>query len=145
MALRNGTASVSKGMLWAGRGISALVVLFMILDAVEHLMTPAPVVEAFVRLGLPLRLAHPLGIIGLFCVAAYAFPRTAALGAILLTGYLGGAVAINLRAGDPMFETLFPAIFGVLAWGGIWLRDERLRALIPLKGSAGAEPGRIGE
>ena len=91
-------------------------------------------VTAFAQLGYPIGLAPVLGIIGLVCVALYAIPRTSILGAIVLTGYLGGAVASHLRVGGSLFgEVLFPVYFGVLVWGGLFLRDERLRTLIPLR------------
>jgi hypothetical protein len=126
--------SPSKKSLWAGRIASGLVVAFLLFDAVIHLMKPAPVVEAFAKLGFPLRLAVPLGIIELVCILLYVVPRTSILGAILLTGYLGGAIAIQLPTGNSLFgEVLFPVYIGVILWGGIYLRDERLRALIPLR------------
>lgn len=127
------TAPLSKKMLWTGRILSTLAVLFLLFDAIGHLIMPAPVVQAFVRIGIPLGLARPLGILEIVCVVIYLVPRASILGAILLTGYLGGAVAINWRVGDPLFETLFPVIFGTLVWGGIWFRDERLRALMPVR------------
>src|SRR5579862_8107784 len=102
--------------LWAGRILSVLAVLFLLFDAAGHLMVPAPVAEAFNRLGYPLSLSPTLGIIALVCVVVYAIPRTSILGAILLTGYFGGAVATHLRVRDPLFDTLFPIIFGVLVW-----------------------------
>ena len=119
-------------MIWAGRILSALSILFLLFDAGGHLLMPAPVVDAFKRLAFPLGLSPVLGIIQLICVALYAIPRTSILGAILLTGYLGGAVATHLRVRDPLFDTLFPIIFGVLVWAGLFLRDPRLRALIQL-------------
>ena len=118
--------------IWAGRILSSLSVLFLLFDAGGHLHMPAPVVDAFSRLAYTLGLSHALGIIQLICVVFYAIPRTSILGAILLTGYLGGAVATHLRVRDPLFDTLFPIIFGVLVWAGFFLRDARLRALIPL-------------
>src|SRR5271156_6185221 len=121
-----------KKTLWAGRILSVLALLFLLFDAAGHLIMPAPVVEAFNRLGYPLSLSPTVGIIALVCVLIYAIPRTAILGAILLTGYLGGAVATHLRVRDPLFDTIFPIIFGVLVWAGLFLRDSRLRALIPL-------------
>lgn len=96
-------------------------------------MAPAPVVEAFQHLGIPPGLAVPLGIVELVCIAIYVFPRTSVLGAVLLTGYLGGAVASHLRVGDPVFSTVFPVLIGVLLWGGLYLRDPRLRILIERK------------
>jgi hypothetical protein len=126
--------SFSKKSLWPGRIASGLVVAFLLFDAVIHLMKPAPVVEAFAKLGFPLRLAVPLGIIELVCILLYMVPRTSILGAILLTGYLGGAIAIQLPTGNSLFgEVLFPIYIGVILWGGIYLRDERLRTLIPLR------------
>jgi hypothetical protein len=121
-----------KRTLWAGRILSALSVLFMLFDTAGHLMKPAPVAEAFARLGWPLSLSPELGIIQLVCIVVYVIPRTSVLGAILLTGYLGGAVAAHVRVSDPLFDTLFPIIVGVMFWGGLFLRDQRLRALIPI-------------
>ena len=119
--------------VWAGNIVSGLGVLFMLMDGAMHLMAPAPVVEAFHQLGVPLSLAVPLGIIELLCVAVYVFPRTSVLGAVLLTGYLGGAVASHVRVGDPVFPVVFPVLIGVLFWGGLFLRDDRLRTLIVRK------------
>lgn len=127
------TAPVSKKMLWAGRIISALPALFLLMDGVMKLVKPAPVVEATVRLGYPESVILEIGIVLLVCTVLYLIPRTAILGAILLTGYLGGAVATHVRVGEGLFPVLFPVFFGVLLWGGLWLRDERLRALIPLR------------
>jgi DoxX-like protein len=94
------------------------------------LAKPAPVVEGFVRLGYPESLALGIGIVELACAVIYVIPRTSVLGAILLTGYLGGATATHVRIGEPFF---MPIILGVLVWGGLFLRDERLRALLPLR------------
>jgi len=127
------TAPASKKMLWAGRIISALPALFLLLDGIMKLVKPAPVVEATVRLGYPESVILGLGIVLLACTVLYLIPRTAILGAILLTGYLGGAVATHVRVGEGLFSVLFPVVLGVLVWGGLWLRDERLRALIPLR------------
>jgi hypothetical protein len=114
--------------------MSGLVVLFLVFDGVIKFVKPAPVVDAFAHLGWPLSLANVLGTLLLASTALYAIPRTSVLGAILLTGYLGGAVATHLRAGDPLFShVLFPTYLGVLLWGGLYLRDERLKALIPLR------------
>jgi hypothetical protein len=122
-----------KKTLWAGRIVSALAVLFLLMDGVTHLMKPAPVADAFNRLGFPLSLSVELGFIELLCVVGYVIPRTSILGAILLTGYLGGAVAIHLRVLDPVFDTIFPILIGALVWGGLYLMDTRLRALVPFK------------
>ena len=126
-------ATVSKKMLWAGRIISALPALFLLLDGIMKLVKPAPVVEATVRLGYPESVILGLGIVLIACTLFYLIPRTSILGAILLTGYLGGAVATHVRVGEGWFPVSFPIIMGVLIWGGLWLRDERLRAIIPLR------------
>jgi hypothetical protein len=130
--MQSGTqaASVSKKMLWAGRITSALPVLMLVFSGVMKLARPAPVVEGFIRLGYPESLAFGIGIVALACAVIYVIPRTSVLGAILLTGYLGGATATHVRIGEPFF---MPIILGVLVWGGLFLRDDRLRALIPLR------------
>ena len=124
------TAPVSKKMIWAGRIMSALPVLMLILSGVMKLVKPAAVVEGFVRLGYPESLTVGIGIVELACAALYVVPRTSVLGAILLTAYLGGATATHVRIGEPFF---MPILLGVLVWGGLFLRDERLRALLPLR------------
>jgi hypothetical protein len=125
---------VSKKMLWAGRIMSALPALFLLMDGVMKLVKPEPVVKATVQLGYPESVIVGLGIVLLACVILYLIPRTSVIGAILLTGYLGGAVATHVRVGDPLFtHTLFPVFFGVLLWGGLYLRDTTLRTLIPLR------------
>jgi DoxX-like family len=124
------TVPVSKKMLWAGRIVSSLPVLMLLMSGVTKLVQPAFVMEGFKHLGLPESLAVGLGILELACTIIYVIPRTAVLGAILLTGYLGGAVVTHLRVGDPFVG---PIIFGVLVWAGLFLRDKRLRALIPLR------------
>lgn len=134
--------AVSNKELWAGRVISGLVIAFMLFDAVIHLAKIAPVVKAFQDLGWPISLAVPLGIIELLCVVIYAFPRTSALGAILLTGYLGGAVVAQLRVGSPLFgETLFPVYIGILVWAGLYLREPRLRRFIPVVTTSSSTAG----
>ena len=121
-------APISKGMLWGGRIVSALVTLFMLFDGVIKVMKLAPAVEGTVRLGYPPSVVFPIGIVALVCTILYAIPRTSTLGAILLTGYLGGATATQVRVGSSAF--LFPVAVGVLAWLGLYLRDTRLRGLI---------------
>ena len=123
-------------MLWAGRILSGLPALFLLVDSVGKFVKPAPVVEGTVRLGYPESVIFPLGIVLLACTVVYLVPRTSILGAILLTGYLGGAVATHLRVGDGLFPMFFPVILGVLVWGGLFLRDTRLRALLPWQSSA---------
>lgn len=126
--------TTSSKALWTGRVLSGLVVFFLLVDAGYKLIRPlpAPAVEAFSKLGYPVEFAAGIGILLLGCVALYLIPRTSVLGAILLTGYLGGAVASHVRVGDPWFShALFPVYVGLLIWGGLYLRDEKLRALIP--------------
>jgi hypothetical protein len=128
------SAPLSKGRLWTGRIMSGLPALFLLIDAVGKLLRPAPVVETTVQLGYPESVLLGLGIVLLTCTILYLIPRTAVLGAILLTGYLGGAIATHVRVGSPLFShILFPVYLTVLIWGGLFLRDERLRALIPLR------------
>ena len=121
-------APVSKKMIWAGRIISALPVLLLLFSGVMKLAKPEAVVKGMEALGYPERLALGLGILEIACTILYVIPRTAVLGAILLTGYLGGATATHVRVEDPNF--LFAATFGVLVWAGLYLRDARVRALV---------------
>lgn len=134
-ARQSGTQSAagSKWKARTGRTLTVLSGAFMVFDGVGKLMMPAPVVEATVRLGFPLNLIPGVGVLLLVCTLAYLVPRTAVLGAILLTGFLGGAAAIQMRAGSPLFENLFPVMFGILMWGGVYLRECRLWGLIPLR------------
>jgi hypothetical protein len=127
------TAPISNKTLWAGRIISGLPALFLLVDGVMKLVKPAPVIEATVRLGYSENVIFPIGIVLLICTVIYLIPRTSILGAILLTGYLGGAVATHVRAGEGPFPIVFPIIFGALLWLGLYLRDPRLRALVPLR------------
>ena len=127
------TGETSNAALWTGRIMSGLVIAFMLLDGAMKLVPLDVVVTTSEQMGIPGSLARTLGVIGLICTLLYAVPRTSVLGAILLTGYLGGAIASHLRLGDPIFtHTLFGLYLGLLAWGGLYLRDARLRALIPL-------------
>jgi hypothetical protein len=113
-----------------GMGLSALPVLFLVFDGIIKLLNIQPVQESFVMLGIPSELAATIGILELTCVALYVVPRTAVLGAVLLTGYLGGAVAIHMRHLDPLFShTIFPLYVGLPLWAGIVLRDERVRVI----------------
>ena len=124
----------SKKTILAGRIISGLVTAFMLFDGIFKLPKPGPVVDGMTKLGYDPNIAITIGVLALFCAILYAIPQTAILGAILLTGYLGGAVATHLRVSDPLFtHILFPVYFGVLAWVGLYLRDERLRALLPIR------------
>jgi DoxX-like family len=125
------TAPGSTTMLWAGRILGGLVVLFMLFDGVIKVMHLPAAVEGTVRVGYPARLVVPIGVVVLACTILYAVPRTSILGAILLTGYLGGATATQVRMEDPWF--LFPVAIGGLVWAAIFLRDKQLRALVPLR------------
>ena len=134
--MQKNRVAVSKKRLWAGRIISGLPALFLLVDGVMKLVRPAPVVEGTVKLGYSETVILPLGLVLLACTVIYVIPRSSVLGAILLTGYLGGAVATHVRVGDPLFtHVLFPVYVGVLIWLGLYLRDYRVRALIPLRSS----------
>lgn len=127
------TGAVSKARFWGGWVMSMLPALFLLMDAVMKLMKPEFVVKGTVELGFAESVIVPMGVVLLVCTILYLFPRTAVLGAILLTGYLGGAVATHVHAGHGLFEILFPVVFGALLWGGLVLRDNRLLALLPLR------------
>lgn len=132
MQMLDETAPVSKTALWTGRILSALVVVFLLFDGVIKVMELDIVKETMAQLGYPPGLSLGLGVLTLVCAVLYAFPRTSILGAILLTGLLGGAIATHLRVGSPAFShLLFGGYLGLMAWGGLWLRDGRLRALFP--------------
>jgi hypothetical protein len=122
----------SKGLLWAGRILTGLTILFLLFDAFGKFTRPPQVTEAFVRLGLPLSMATSIGVLLVVSTVLYAIPRTAVLGAVLVTGFLGGAVAIQMRAGNPLFETMFPVLFGIVAWAGVYLRSCALRKVFPI-------------
>lgn len=126
----NQTTSISAVRLWTSRVFSALPALFLLVDSVMKLFKPAVVVEGTVRLGYSEAVILPLGIVLLACTILYLVPRTAVLGAILLTGYLGGAVATHVRVSEGWFPILFPIILGALLWGGLYLRGVRVQALI---------------
>ncbi len=127
-------APVSKGRLWAGRVMTGVGMLFLLMDGVMKLLKPAPVRESFARLGYPDGEIIGIGILLLVCTILYAIPLTSVLGAILLTGYLGGAVATHVRVGDPIFShALFPTYIAILLWGGLYLREARLHALVPFR------------
>ena len=130
------TASVSMKRLWAGRILSGLAVLFFLFDSITKLMRVNAVVQGLVQMGYPVRFVPIIGAILLACVIVYLIPRTSILGAVLLTGYLGGAIASNLRVEAPLFTYVFaPLYFAVLVWGGLYLRDDRVRALIATRPS----------
>jgi len=120
----------SKTMLWVGYILAALPVLLLLMSGVMKLMAPPTVVEGFGHLGYPDSLALGIGIVELLCVILYVVPKTAVLGAILLTGYLGGATASHVRIGEPFHMAV---LLGVVIWGSLYLRDARVRALVPFR------------
>ena len=126
------TAQSSGKMVWTGRIVSGIVVLFLIAGSTFGLIKHAEMAPEMARYGFAAGMGIKISITCIICALIYAFPRTAVLGAILLTGYFGGAALTHIRVGEPFF---FPILVAVLAWGGIFLRDERLRALIPLRRS----------
>jgi hypothetical protein len=124
---------ISPTMVWAGRVISALTILFLLFDSLIKILELAPAVEATTQLGYAESQVFGIGVIELASLILYAIPQTSILGGILLTGHLGGAIATHMRAGSDLFSLVFPLIIGLLLWGGLFLRDERLRGLIPLR------------
>lgn len=127
------TSQASQAAVWTARVLGALTVLFLLFDAFGKFARPQMVVDAFAMLGMPIGDAPLIGSLLTVIVVLYVIPVTRVLGVMLLTGYLGGAVAVQLRVGTPPFETLFPVIMGVLAWIPVYLTDERVRALLPLR------------
>lgn len=126
---------MDKKQIWAGRILSGLAIAFFLMDGVMKLMAPAPVIEATTALGWPtdMKTLVMLALLLLGSTLLYAIPKTAIFGAILLTGYLGGAVATHVRIGSPLFShVLFGVYLGVIVWAGLWLRDARLRTILPL-------------
>lgn len=124
-------AARRRTAIWTGRCLSGFAALFLAFDVVAKLLVLPPVVEATTRLGFPAGTIVGIGLLQLVCLIAYLAPRTALIGAVLETGYLGGAVAANVRIGSPLFShTLFPVYFAALLWAGLWLRDDRVDALL---------------
>lgn len=126
----------SRGMLWTGRALTTIVVLFLIMDSVIKLIPIPEVTSSLRELGYPptVDLARFLGLLLLVCTALYVWPRTSLLGAVLLTGYLGGAIATHVRIGHPLFtHTFFGVYLGLFIWGGLYLRDAEFRALFPFR------------
>jgi hypothetical protein len=120
--------------LWAGRILSGLPVVFLLLDSGMKLAKARVAIEGTIQVGYPASVVFPLGVVLLVCILLYSVPRTAVLGAILLTGYLGGAVATHVRVGDPLFShILAPVYFGAMVWGGLYLRDPKVHAMIPIR------------
>lgn len=126
---RSQSKSISAARLWTGRILTGAASLFFLLDGVMKLAKPAFVVQATLQLGYPESSIVGIGAVLVFCTALYLIPRTAVVGAILLTGYLGGAVATHLRVSAPTFNIVFPVLFGMLVWTGFYLRDQRLQRL----------------
>jgi DoxX-like family len=125
---------ISKGQLWTGRVLSAIAVLFMLFDTIIHALRGPQVVQGFAQLGFPLSIAIPLSSVEFIGVVLYVFPRTSVLGAILLTGYLGGAVAAQVRIGAPLLGfVLAPVYVALFLWVGLYLRDLRVRAVFPIE------------
>jgi len=125
---------VTRAKAVAGSVLTALAVLFLTFDTGIKLLQLAPAVQGTVALGYPAGTVLWIGMVELVCVVLYLTPRTAVLGALLLTGYLGGAIASHLRAGDPLFShVLFPIYFALIVWGGLYLREPRLSALVPFR------------
>ncbi len=126
----------SKAVFWAGWAVSLAVTLYLLLDVSYDLPPGAPAIQANATLGIPARILLTVGIVGLASTLLYIFPPTALLGAILLTGFLGGAVFSHMRAGGPgmMWDAGENILIGVAAWGGLWLRDPRVRAILPWRG-----------
>jgi hypothetical protein len=125
---------MSPKSIWAGRIVSGIAVLFLTFDATLKVLRLPAAVEGTAQLGYPTGVLFGLGVVQIVCIVLYLVPRTAVLGAILWTGYLGGAVATHVRIGHPLFShVLFPVYVALLLWGGLWLRDLRLRALIPVR------------
>lgn len=134
MGNEQGVAPASKKGVWAGRILSGLAVAFLVFDSGMKLMRLPQALEGHAQLGYPESAVRGIGVTLLACVVAYAIPRTAVLGAILLTGYLGGAVATHVRVGNPLFShVLFPLYVAAMIWGGLFLREPRLRGLLPLR------------
>lgn len=126
-------APVSMTRIWIGRFLSGLAALFLIFDGAIKVLQLTPAVESSAQFGYDAGVTLALGLLELACLAVYLLPRTAPLGAILLTGYLGGAVATHVRLGSPPFSVIFPVMLGVLLWGGLALRERRLRVLVGLQ------------
>ncbi len=128
--MQTGT-TITKGARTTGWVLSVLAILFMLFDVFGKLTKPEAVIKGTMQLGYPENLITPIGIILLVCTILYAIPRTAVLGAVLTTGYMGGALASGLRIEAPLFSNiLFPVYFSILLWAGLYLRSERLRQFI---------------
>ncbi len=128
--MQHETSGISRTRLWTGRTLSGLAALFCLVDGGMKLFKPPVVVQATLQLGYPESAIVGIGVVLLACTILYLIPRTAILGAVLLTGYLGGAVATYVRVNGPLFNIVFPVIFAGIIWGGLYLRDKRLRSVL---------------
>jgi hypothetical protein len=127
-------APLSKGAVWTGRVLTGLIVVFLLFDGIIKLMMIQPVIDTFNQMGYPVKHAYLIGVIDVACAILLAMPRTAVLGAVLMTGLLGGAIATHVRIDSPLFShTLFGVYMGLIAWAGLYLREPRVRALLPLR------------
>lgn len=125
---------MTKNQTWTGRVLTTIAVLFMLFDSIVKFTTVPEVVDSFKQLGYPTSLAPTIGVIELLCLALYLLPRTSVFGAVMLTGYLGGAVATHVRIGNPLLtHALFPIYIAFLLWLGLFMREPRLRVLLPLR------------
>lgn len=129
-SIKSGITTISEKRIWAGRIMSGMAVLFLLMDGGMKLFKPSVVVQATLQLGYPESAIVGIGIVLVVCTILYAVPRTQILGAVLLTGYLGGAVASKVRVSGSWFNILFPVAFGCLVWTGLWLRDRRLQIVV---------------
>jgi hypothetical protein len=130
----DGHPAVSKSQARIGWVLSSLTIAFMLFDAAGKLALESHVIDATTKIGYPLAVIRPIGVIALLCTILYAIPRTAVLGTVLLTGFYGGAVASKIRIEDPLFSSILFAVYmGFIAWAGLYLRDDRLRALFPFR------------
>jgi hypothetical protein len=129
------STTVSRAQIWTARVLKGIAVSFLLLDAGMKVLKSAAAVEGTASLGYPPDSVFGIGVVQLVCVVLYLVPRTSFLGAVLLTGYLGGAIATHVRVGNPLFtHILFPTYVAALIWGALYLRDARLRALVPARG-----------
>jgi hypothetical protein len=133
MTIAADTAPTAKPMLWTGRALTGVFTAFMAMDIAIKLVGMKVVDDTMVQMGWPTTLSRPIGVMELICVALYLFPRTSVIGAVLMTAILGGAVATHVRIGDPLFSHILLGVYlGLFMWGGLYLRDARVRRVMPL-------------
>ncbi|HEU4637142.1 MAG TPA: DoxX family protein, partial [Edaphobacter sp.] len=132
------TYAPSKSRIYTGYTLTVLSILFLLMDACIKFTSSPQVAQTIAQLGFPMRLTKAIGVLALACTVLYAVPATAVLGSLLLTGYLGGAIALHLRVDNPLFtHILFPIYVALFIWGGIWLRDRRLQEVFPITARSG--------